>query len=60
MRPGNYHPLTAVGMTLGFGDALTLAESKDFHDFTTKRFQATHTPELLAMELYEVFCRSPG
>ena len=52
---GHYHPLTAVGMTLGFGDALTLAESKDFHDFTTKRFQATHTPELLAMELYEVF-----
>ena len=52
---GHYHPLTAVGMTLGFGDALTLAESKDFHDFTTKRFHATHTPELLAMELYEVF-----
>ncbi len=52
---GHYHPLTAVGMTLGFGDALTLAESKDFHDFTTKRFQATHTPELLAMELFEVF-----
>ena len=52
---GHYHPLTAVGMTLGFGDALTLAEGKDFHDFTTKRFQATHTPELLAMELYETF-----
>ncbi|MYH02917.1 MAG: hypothetical protein F4142_10195 [Nitrospira sp. SB0675_bin_23] len=52
---GHYHPLTAVGMTLGFGDALTLAESKDFHDFTVKRFQATHTPELLAMELYETF-----
>ena len=52
---GHYHPLTAVGMTLGFGDALALAESKDFHDFTTKRFYATHTPELLAMELYEVF-----
>ncbi len=52
---GHYHPLTAVGMPLGFGDALTLAEGKDFHDFTTKRFQATHTPELLAMELYETF-----
>ncbi len=52
---GHYHPMTAVGMTLGFGDALTLAESKDFHDFVSKRFQATHTPELLAMELYEVF-----
>ena len=52
---GHYHPLTAVGMTLGFGDALALAEGKDFHDFITKRFQATHTPELLAMELYETF-----
>ena len=52
---GHYHPLTAVGMTLGFSDALTLAESKDFHDFIAKRFRATHTPELLAMELYEVF-----
>ena len=52
---GHYHPLTAVGMTLGFGDALTLAEGEDFHDFTTKRFHATHTPELLAMELYETF-----
>ncbi len=52
---GHYHPLTAVGMTLGFGDALALAEGRDFHDFATKRFQATHTPELLAMELYETF-----
>ena len=52
---GHYHPLTAVGMTLGFGDALALAEGENFHEFTTKRFQATHTPELLAMELYETF-----
>ncbi len=52
---GHYHPLTAVGMTLGFGDALTLAEGKDFRDFTNKRFQATRAPELLAMGLYEVF-----
>ena len=52
---GHYHPMTAVGMTLGFGDALALAEARDFHDFTAKRFRATHTPELLAMEFYEVF-----
>ena len=52
---GHYHPLTAVGMTLGFGDALTLAEDEDFRDFTTKRFLATRAPELLAMGLYEVF-----
>ena len=52
---GHYHPMTASGMTLGFGDALTLAEAGGFKDFARKRFRATHTPELLAMELYEVF-----
>ena len=52
---GHYHPITASGMALGFGDALALAEAGDFGDFTRKRFRAIHTPELLAMELYEVF-----
>ncbi|MCE2524390.1 MAG: FAD-dependent monooxygenase [Acidimicrobiia bacterium] len=52
---GHYHPLTAVGMTLGFGDALALAEGRDFRDFTNRRCQATRAPELLAMGLYEVF-----
>ena len=52
---GHYHPMTAVGMTLGFGDALTLAESEDFRAFTAERFQATRVPEFLAMGLYEVF-----
>ena len=42
-------------MTLGFGDALALAESENFRDFTAKRFRATHAPELLAMGLYEIF-----
>ncbi len=52
---GHYHPITAVGMTFGFGDALTLAEGGDFYDFVAKRLQATRAPELLAMGLYEVF-----
>ncbi len=52
---GHYHPLTAVGMTLGFGDALALAECDNFREFSTKRFQTTRTPQLLAMGLYEVF-----
>ena len=52
---GHFHPMTAVGMTLGFGDALTLAEGGDFHDFTTRRYQATRAPDLLAMGLYEIF-----
>jgi lanosterol synthase len=52
---GHYHPLTATGMTLGFLDALALAESEEFGDFRKKRFEATRIPELLAMGLYEAF-----
>ena len=52
---GHYHPLTAVGMTLGFGDALALAGSRDFHDFKTRRIHVTRAPEFLAMGIYEVF-----
>ena len=52
---GHYHPMTAVGMTLGFGDALALAEGGNFRDFAAGRFRATQVPELLAMGLYEVF-----
>ena len=52
---GHYHPMTAVGMTLGFGDALALAEGGGFRDFVAGRFRATSSPEFLAMSLYEVF-----
>ncbi len=52
---GHYHPMTAVGMTLSFGDALALAEGRDFRDFAARRFRATSSPEFLAMGLYEVF-----
>ena len=52
---GNYHPMTAVGLTLGFGDALALAEGGDFEQFVAGRIDATRAPELLAMGLYEVF-----
>lgn len=52
---GHYHPLTATGITLGFGDAFALAQSEEFGDFRNGRFEATRVPELLAMGLYEVF-----
>ncbi len=52
---GHYHPMTAAGMTLGFGDALSLAEGGDFRDFANRRLKATRAPQLLAMGLYEVF-----
>ena len=52
---GHYHPMTAMGMTFGFGDALALAESDSFRDFTHQRIRATRGPAFLAMGLYEVF-----
>ncbi len=51
---GHYHPMTAVGLTLGFGDAITLAESKDFDAFVTRRFREIRAPEMLALGFYEV------
>ncbi len=52
---GHYHPMTAMGMTFGFGDAFSLAETERFDDFVAQRFRETHTPSFLAMGLYEVF-----
>lgn len=52
---GHYHPLTAVGMTLGFGDAIALAKSQKFSKFATTRLRNIRSGELLAMGLYEVF-----
>ncbi len=52
---GHYHPLTAVGMTLGMGDALALAEESSFEEFSAKRLVDIRSPETLAMGLYEVF-----
>ena len=52
---GHYHLLTAVGITLGFGDAVSLAENDDFNDFNSKRLLAIRAAEFLAVGLYEVF-----
>jgi lanosterol synthase len=52
---GHHHPLTAVGMTLGFQDAIALAESKSFAEFQRRRIQDSRVPEMLAVALYEVF-----
>ncbi len=51
---GHYHPMTAVGLTLGLGDAIALAESKDFRDFVSRRFKEIRAPEMLALAFYEV------
>ncbi|MCY4300234.1 MAG: FAD-dependent monooxygenase [Aestuariivita sp.] len=52
---GHYHPMTAVGMTLGFGDALSLASQDDYKQFAKERLKAIRVPEFLAIGLYEVF-----
>jgi 2-polyprenyl-6-methoxyphenol hydroxylase-like FAD-dependent oxidoreductase len=52
---GHYHPMTAVGLTLGFGDATALAESENFDAFVARRFREIRAPEMLAMGFYEVF-----
>ena len=52
---GHYHPMTAVGMTLGFDDAIALAQEEDFKNFQLRRLDKIRAPEFLAMGLYEVF-----
>jgi 2-polyprenyl-6-methoxyphenol hydroxylase-like FAD-dependent oxidoreductase len=52
---GHYHPLTAVGMTLGFGDALALPEAPSVAAYTKLRDRATRVPQMLAVALYQVF-----
>ncbi|MGH2372031.1 MAG: FAD-dependent monooxygenase [bacterium] len=52
---GHYHPLTAVGMTLGFGDALCLADCEGLAEYASRRRRATQVAELLAVALYQAF-----
>lgn len=58
---GFQHPLTAMGMTLGFRDAEELANQDSFFDFQRTRRVRAFVPELLAMALHEAFSGSdPG
>ncbi len=52
---GHHHPLTALGMTLGFQDAMALAEANSFASFRRERLRGSRVPEMLAVALYEVF-----
>ena len=52
---GHHHPLTALGMTLGFQDAMALADAKSFAAFRRERLRGSRVPEMLAVALYEVF-----
>ncbi|MCA9620498.1 MAG: FAD-dependent monooxygenase, partial [Myxococcales bacterium] len=52
---GHHHPLTALGMTLGFQDALALVEEPSLEAFKARRLRESRVPEMLAVALYEVF-----
>jgi 2-polyprenyl-6-methoxyphenol hydroxylase-like FAD-dependent oxidoreductase len=58
---GHYHPLTAVGLTLGFLDAACLAGSKNFAEYRRQRSAKSSVAELLAYALYKAFTHDdPG
>jgi lanosterol synthase len=52
---GHHHPLTALGMTVGFQDGVALARCKSFASFKKERIRASRVPEMLAVALYEIF-----
>ena len=54
---GYAHPLTAVGMTLGIGDALELARCDRLAPYRERRIAQSRVPELLAVALYDVLGR---
>jgi 2-polyprenyl-6-methoxyphenol hydroxylase-like FAD-dependent oxidoreductase len=55
---GHCHPLCAVGMSVGFLDAITLAESHSVEEYAGARRNAGKVPELLSMGLYDLFVGS--
>jgi hypothetical protein len=57
---GHFHPLTAVGLTLGLQDGECLARSATFEAYRRERAALSHVPEIMAMVLYEVFAARDG
>ncbi len=54
---GHYHPLTAVGLALGFADAECLAKTTGLDAYRRERSSGSRVPELLALLHYEAFTR---
>jgi squalene monooxygenase len=52
---GHFHPLTAVGLTLGFQDAVCVAAGADFAAYRCARTAQSRVAEALATALYEAF-----
>lgn len=58
---GHCHPLCAVGMSVGFLDAIALAESRSVEEYASARRQSGRVPELLSTGLYDLFASAcPG
>jgi 2-polyprenyl-6-methoxyphenol hydroxylase-like FAD-dependent oxidoreductase len=55
---GHCHPLCAVGMSVGFTDAVTLARCASVEEYAAARHTAGRVPELLSMGLYDLFASS--
>ena len=55
---GHCHPLCAVGMSVGFLDAVTLAKSASVEEYAATRRAGGRVPELLSMGLYDLFASS--
>ncbi len=54
---GHFHPLTASGMTIGFLDAVSVAQHRHIEDYQRQREAASYISELLASALYQVMTR---
>jgi 2-polyprenyl-6-methoxyphenol hydroxylase-like FAD-dependent oxidoreductase/phytoene/squalene synthetase len=54
---GCVHPLTAIGLTQGFDDAIALSEAESLRAFDARRERESFVPELLSDALYEVMRR---
>jgi 2-polyprenyl-6-methoxyphenol hydroxylase-like FAD-dependent oxidoreductase len=52
---GHCHPLCAVGMSVGFLDAVALARSRSVEEYAATRSGAGRVPELLSTGLYDLF-----
>jgi len=57
---GHFHPMTGIGMTLGFGDAVALAKATSLEAWAAERHQDTLSPAMLATALYEIFALRTG
>jgi hypothetical protein len=52
---GHHDPLTAVGLTMGFLDAMALSKAKSFEAYRRRRDRGGRVPEVLAIALYDIF-----